>query len=89
MENERSYFSKKVHGNMTFSVYLLKMAFLFPTNMILPFCQKSKADLLPKNTLKDDISSIIEKDDIHHRKYGIFADRKIKDDKKVYSAKYT
>ena len=72
---------------MTFSVYLLKMAFLFPTNMIWPSCQKSKDDLLPKNTLKDDISGIIEKDDIHPGKYGIFSDRKIKDDKKVYSAK--
>ena len=41
------------------------MGFLFHTNMIVPFCQKSKDDLLPKNTLKNDISSIIEKDDIH------------------------
>ena len=37
-----------------------------------------------KNTLKDDISSITEKDDIHPRKYGISLDRKVKDDKKVY-----
>ena len=59
------------------------MIFLFPTNMILPFCQKSKDDLLPKNTLKDHISSIIEKDDIHPRKYGISSDRKFKVDKKV------
>ena len=35
------------------------MVFLFPTNMILPFCQKSKDDLLPKNTRKHDISGII------------------------------
>ena len=48
------------------------MVFLFPTNMILRFCQKSKEDPLPKNTLKNDISGIIEKDDIHPRKYGIF-----------------
>ena len=37
-----------------------------------------------KNTLKDDISGIIEKDDTHRRKYGISSSRKIKDDKKVY-----
>ena len=50
--------------------------------MILPFCQKSKDDLFQKNTLKNDISGIIEKDDIYPRKYGIPSDRKIKDDKK-------
>ena len=33
-----------------------------------------------KNTIKDSISGIIEKDDIHPRKYGISSDRKIKDD---------
>ena len=37
-----------------------------------------------KNTLKDDISGIIEKDDIHPRKYGISSDKKIKDDKEVF-----
>ena len=63
------------------------MAFPFPTNMILPSCQKSKDNLLTKNTLKDDIPGIIEKDDIHLRKYGIFSDRKIKDDKKFYFCK--
>ena len=36
--------------------------------MILPFYQKD--DLLPKNTPEDDISVIIEKGDIHPRKYG-------------------
>ena len=35
-----------------------------------------------KNTFKDDIPDIIEKDDIHSRKYGISCDRKIKDDKR-------
>ena len=40
------------------------MVFPFPTNMILPFCQESKVDLLPENTIKDDISGLIEKDDI-------------------------
>ena len=38
--------------------------------------------LLPKNKLKDDISGIVEKDDIHPRKYGISSDRIFKDDKK-------
>ena len=37
-----------------------------------------------KSTFKDDIFIILEKDDIHLRKYGISSDRKIKDDKKVY-----
>ena len=40
-----------------------------------------------KNALEDDISSIIEKDDIHPGKYGISSDRKIKDDNKVYLCK--
>ena len=47
---------------------LVKVVFLFPTNMKLPFCQKSKDDLFPKNTRKDDIS---EKDDILPRKDDI------------------
>ena len=34
-----------------------------------------------KNTLEDNIFDIIEKDDIHPRKYDISSDRKIKDDK--------
>ena len=37
-----------------------------------------------KNTLKDDISGIIEKYDIYPRKYGISSDENVKDDKKVY-----
>ena len=48
---------QKIHGNMTFFVYSEKMVFLFPTNRKLPLLQKSKDDLLPKNTLKHDISS--------------------------------
>ena len=50
---------------------LVKVVFLFPTNMKLPICQKSKDDLFPKNTPKDHISGITEKDDIHARKDGI------------------
>ena len=40
---------------------LVKVVFLFPTNMKFPFCQKSKDGLFLKNTPKDDISSITEK----------------------------
>ena len=48
------------------------MVFLFPTRMILPFCRKSKDDLLRKIKLNDDISGIIEKDDIHHLNFRAF-----------------
>ena len=73
---------------MIFSVYLVNIVFLFPTKTILLFCQKSKDDLLPINTFKYNIPGIIVKDDNHPRKYGISFDRKIKDDKEVYSVKY-
>ena len=74
--------SEKIQGNVIISVYSVNMVFFFHTN-ILPFCQKSKYDLLPKkHTLKDGISSFIEKDDIYPRKYGISSDRKINDYKK-------
>ena len=39
--------------------------------------------------LEQYISSIIENDGIYPRKHGIYFDRKIKDNKKVYSVKYT
>ena len=57
--------------------------------MVLHFFQKNEWWLSPKNSLKNDISGIIEKYYIHLRKYGISNDRIIKDDKKVYSVKYT
>ena len=76
-----------MHGNVKFSVYLAKLVFLLPTNILLPFCRKNKDGLL-KNARKDDISCIFEKYAIHPRKYSISSDRKIKDDKKVYSVKY-
>ena len=66
-------FSKKVHGNTMFSVYSVKMVFLFPTNMKLPFCQKSKDYLLPRNTNKNGISDITKTDDAHPRKDDIGA----------------
>ena len=75
----------KKNGNMIFSVYLVKMVFHFTTNMILSFCQKSKDDLFPKIRLK----MTFEKGNVHPRKYVFSSDRKIKDDKKVYSVKYT
>ena len=56
--------SQKIRGHMMLSVCSVKMVFLFLTNMKLPFCQKNKDDLFPKNTPKDDISGITEKDDI-------------------------
>ena len=51
-----------------FSVCSVKVIFFIPTNLKLPFCVKSKDDLFPKNTPKDDVSSFTEKDDIHPRK---------------------
>ena len=59
-ENERWYFSKNTWKYDVFCM-LVKVVFLFPTNMKLPFCQKSKDDFFPKNAPKDDISSITEK----------------------------
>ena len=47
------------------------MVYFFPTNMELPFCQQSKADLFTKNTPKGDISGITKKDDVHTRKDDI------------------
>ena len=53
------------------SCMLIKVVFLFPTNIELPFRQKSKDDLFPNNTPKDDICNIAVKDDIHPRKDDI------------------
>ena len=50
-ENERWDFSKNTWKYDVFCM-LVKVVFLFPTNMKLPFCQKSKDDLFPKNTPK-------------------------------------
>ena len=63
--------SQKIHRSMMFSVCSVKMVFHFPTNTKLPFCQKNKGDLFPKNTPKDNISGITEKDDICPRKDDI------------------
>ena len=58
-------FLKKKHGNVMFSIYSVKMILLFLTNIKLPFCQKSKGDLLLEDTPKDVISVINEKDDTY------------------------
>ena len=72
---------------MIFSVYLVKMTFIFPSYMILPFCHKSKDDLLPKKCTKmtcpislKKVIFIIEYMNTIYRIY----DRKMKDDMKVY-----
>ena len=62
---------------MIFSVYSVKMVFLFPTNITL-LSKKQRWSSAEKY-----LSGVIEKDDIHPRKYDISSDRKIKDDKKV------
>ena len=54
-----------------FSVCSVKTVLHFSTDKKLPFCHKSKDDLLPKNAPEDDISNITEKDDIHPRKDDI------------------
>ena len=41
------------------------------TALKLPFSKKSKDDLFKKNTRKDDISGITEKNDIHPREEDI------------------
>ena len=67
---------------MIFSVYLVRMVFLFRIDMISSFCQKSKYDLLPKNILKNDISGItlsgknsLGKSDEHFSLTKIFTDK--------------
>ena len=52
------------------------MIFIFPTNMMLPFCQKAKMIFSQKKHTFG-ISGIIEKDDNCPRKYGSSSDRKI------------
>ena len=59
--------SQKIHGNMIFSVYMYKCYKCDITR--LP--KKAKIIFFRKNTLKDDISGITEKDDIHPREYSI------------------
>ena len=60
-ENKRWYSSKNTWKYDVFCI-LVKVVFLFPTNMKLPFCEKSKDNLFPKYIPTDDISGITEKD---------------------------
>ena len=53
--------SQKIYGKMKFSVCSVKMVFLFPTNMKLPFGQKSKDDLFPKNNLMMTFPALLKK----------------------------
>ena len=52
------FFGKK--GKYDIFCIFLYIWYFSPTDMILPFCQKIKDDLLLKNTLKDAISNIFE-----------------------------
>ena len=52
-------------------LYAGKGGISFSYNYEIILLSKSKDDLFPKNTPKDDISGITEKDDIHLRKYVI------------------
>ena len=67
---ERWYFSKNTWKYDIFCI-LGKDGIFFPTNMKLSLCQKSKHELIPKDTLKNDISGISDKDDIDPRKDDI------------------
>ena len=62
--------SQKRHRNIIFSVYSVKMVFLFPTNMILPLCQERRSS--PEKIHLKMHSGIIEKDDIHPKKISYF-----------------
>ena len=44
----KDHLSQKIQHSMIFSVYSVKIVSLFPSNMILTFCQESKDDQLPK-----------------------------------------
>ena len=77
------FFPKKSRWNMIFlllSVLSGMIIFLFPKNMILFFKRKYRTS--HKNSWKLDIFCIFSKD-------GIFFNKKVKDDKKVYYVKYT
>ena len=61
----------KKYMEMLCFLYIGKGGIFFPTNIKMHFCQKRKDDLFPINILKNYISSITEKDDIHPRKDNI------------------
>ena len=51
---KRWHFFSRIYDNFSIAENgnLVKMVLLFPTHIKLPFCKKSKDDLLPKNTPK-------------------------------------
>ena len=59
-ENERLYFSKNTWKYDVFCM-LVKMIFLCPTNMKLPFCQKAKMIFSRKIHLKMTVSALLKK----------------------------
>ena len=63
--------SQKIHGNMMFSVCWKSSYFFFLQIWNYPSVKKTKIIFSRKNTHKDDISGITEKDDIHPRKDDI------------------
>ena len=69
-ENERWYFSKNKWKYDVFCIFDIDGISFSHKHEITP-PQKSRDDLLPKNTLKDDISGITEKDDTNPRKDDI------------------
>ena len=80
-------FLKKLHGIMIFSVYSVEMVFLFPNDMTLPYCHKSKGNLLKKIHLKMRFPVSLKKMIFILENMVISSGRKIKDDEKVYSVK--
>ena len=69
-KNETWSFSKKYTKIWCF-LCVGKGGIFFLTNVKITFCQKSKNNLFPKSTTKDDISGITENEDIHRRKDDI------------------
>ena len=61
---------QKTRENMVFSVYMRRR---YKHDVTL-LAKKTRMILPRKNTPRGDISGITEKDDVHARKYGIFAE---------------
>ena len=86
-ENMILFFTRKIKDDLSQKIHLCifgKNDFFYLLIWHYPSFKKAKIIFSWKNTLKDDIFGIIEKDDIHPRKYGIFSDRKITGRKKVH-----
>ena len=87
-ENERSSFSKTEKKSRKYDIFCIfgKDGISFSYKYDITLLSKKQTWYSPDR--KDDISSINEKDDIHPRKFRIYSDTNIKDDKNVYSVKY-